>query len=114
MLFSAFPNSPSTGGRCVPGIHLQLAQRSIAEIEARHNRNLDAFLTTQKQKGTVHYRGGVFRDTIIESDYDPMAPHQEVIKVTPTADVCRTTGLVSVALPNKAPFVSTTRLKRLL
>lgn len=63
------------------GLGLQLSQRSIEDIEARHNRNLEAYLRTQQFKGNQHYRGGVFRDVIIESDYDPLVANQSAIKV---------------------------------
>eukprot|EP00241_Pyramimonas_parkeae_P015775 CAMPEP_0114326436 /NCGR_PEP_ID=MMETSP0059-20121206/29724_1 /TAXON_ID=36894 /ORGANISM="Pyramimonas parkeae, Strain CCMP726" /LENGTH=501 /DNA_ID=CAMNT_0001455411 /DNA_START=157 /DNA_END=1663 /DNA_ORIENTATION=- len=62
----------------------QLSQRSIEDIEARHNRNLEAYLRTQQFKGNQHYRGGVFRDVIIESDYDPLVANQSAIKIDVT------------------------------
>eukprot|EP00959_Pyramimonas_sp_CCMP1952_P426634 8935424-Pyramimonas_sp.AAC.2 len=66
-------------------IHTQLQDAidglSVEEITKKHNEHYDAFLQIATKKSTQNARGGVFRDVIIESDYDPLAPLNKFLKV---------------------------------
>ena len=66
-------------------IHTQLQDAidglSIEEISKKHNEHYNAFLQVATKKSTNNPRGGVFRDVIIQSDYDPLAPHTKFLKV---------------------------------
>eukprot|EP00891_Asterochloris_glomerata_P002187 jgi/Astpho2/2187/Aster-03178 len=75
-----------------------LRQRSIPEIEAR--------LATlyQEYLDTVNAKQGVFRDTVIEADYDPFQARQHYIRV-PTGDITD---------PVKRDIEKTLRERRLL
>lgn len=63
----------------------QVDARSMQEVQTRNQDNYTAYLTTLNTKGSTNYRAGLFRDTIIQSEYDPMATRQQYIKVNPPA-----------------------------
>mmetsp|Transcript_29932 Transcript_29932/g.41433 ORF Transcript_29932/g.41433 Transcript_29932/m.41433 type:complete len:368 (+) Transcript_29932:293-1396(+) len=68
-------------------IQEQVDAISTEEIEKRHRDHFEAYLNTITKKGKQHYRGGVFRDVIIESDYDPLVPRSNAIKISTTGMV---------------------------
>jgi hypothetical protein len=66
-------------------IHSQLKakvdERSMQEVQDRNQKNYSAYLDTLNTKGSTNYRGGLFRDTIIATEYDPMATRSQYIKI---------------------------------
>jgi transcriptional regulator with PAS, ATPase and Fis domain len=66
-------------------IHDQLQDKvdglSAEAINKKLNANYEAFLKISAKKCSQNHRGGVFRDVIIQSDYDPLAPLQSTMKV---------------------------------
>jgi hypothetical protein len=59
----------------------QVDERSMQEVQDRNQKNYSAYLDTLNTKGSTNYRGGLFRDTIIATEYDPMATRSQYIKV---------------------------------
>ena len=56
-------------------IDQQLAALPTHELSARRRALLEDFITTSNRK-----KGGLYRDIIIESDYDPMVAHKTALK----------------------------------
>jgi hypothetical protein len=56
-------------------------KRSMQEVQDRNQKNYSAYLSTLNTKGSTNYRAGLFRDTIIATEYDPMATRSQYIKV---------------------------------
>jgi hypothetical protein len=53
----------------------------MQEVQDRNQKNYSAYLSTLNTKGSTNYRAGLFRDTIIATEYDPMATRSQYIKV---------------------------------
>lgn len=56
-------------------ISKKVNETSIEDIRARHRRMYDAYLTADNAK-----ESGVFRDVIIEEEYDPLESHKHTVK----------------------------------
>jgi hypothetical protein len=64
-------------GRIQGGIAEQLATRSGRSLNRQRNADYSKFLDITNRKAAI------FRDTIIESEYDPLEPNRRSIKVVP-------------------------------
>lgn len=66
-------------------IHNDLADKmnkmSIAEIERRRRTEFEAFLTESRVKSQNNIKATLFRDIIIESDYDPLSAHLATVRI---------------------------------
>jgi len=58
-------------------IDAELASRRTEDIEARRRELMDGYLRVLKRKEAT---GGVYRDIIIESEYDPLQTHEHTIR----------------------------------
>ena len=56
-------------------VHADMSGRNILDIEERKRQNFDEYLQTVGRK-----KGGVFREIVIEKDYDPFKDHAHTIK----------------------------------
>lgn len=65
----------SVYGRIQDQINEQLDSTTVAKINARRRREYQKFLDATNAKGAI------FRDIIIESEYDPLEPNRHCIKV---------------------------------